>query len=68
MAEDRNCELSDLSAEDLQAIHPMFEDDVTDVWSFDASAEKRDTEGGTSRRSILQQIEKLKEYLACHDL
>jgi len=40
-----------------------FQDDVADVWDFDASAEKRDTEGGTSRRSVMQQAEKLKAYL-----
>ncbi len=36
---------------------------MTSVWDFDASAEKRDTEGGTSRRSVLEQAEKLKNYL-----
>ena len=68
LAEDKDCQLSDLTAGDLQAIHPLFEEDVTEVWDYDASAEKRDTEGGTSRRSVLQQSEKLKEYLAKHKL
>jgi argininosuccinate lyase len=63
MAEDRSCELSDLTPDDLRTIHPLFGDDVADVWDFDASAEKRDTEGGTSRRSVMQQAEKLKAYL-----
>ena len=64
MAEDRSCQLSDLSPDDLRTIHPLFEDDVSEVWDFDASAERRDTEGGSSRRSVLEQAEKLKRYLA----
>ncbi len=39
------------------------QDDVTSVWDFDASAEKRDTEGGTSRRSVLEQAEKLHRHM-----
>ncbi len=68
MAEDKECELSDLTADDLRTIHPLFEDDVAEIWDFDASAEKRDTEGGTSRRSVLEQAKKLKDYLHAHDL
>ena len=34
------------------------------VWSFERSAESRDTEGGTSKRSVLEQCAKLKKYLA----
>ena len=68
MAEDKECELSDLTADDLRTIHPFFEDDVVEVWDFDASAEKRDTEGGTSRRSVLEQAEKLKNYLEASGL
>lgn len=33
------------------------------LWSFDRSAESRDTEGGTSKRSVLEQVAKLKKYL-----
>lgn len=31
MAEDKGCELSDLSVADLQSIHPLFADDVVEV-------------------------------------
>ena len=33
------------------------------VWDYRRSAEMRDTEGGASKRSVLQQAEKLKSYL-----
>lgn len=63
MAEDRGCAMSDLSPSDLRTIHPLFEDDVSEVWSFERSAEQRDTEGGASKRSVLEQVEKMREYL-----
>lgn len=62
MAEDRKCSLSDLTPDDLRTIHPLFGDDVAEVWDFAASAEKRDTEGGASKRSVLEQCEKLRSF------
>lgn len=121
LAEDRGCELSELSVADLQSIHPLFADDVVEVgagrrrgrgccgaaawarrkqlagpsraaaagaggaratlppnrmnrarvlpagpqvWDFNRSAEMRDTEGGASKRSVLEQAAKLRAYLA----
>jgi argininosuccinate lyase len=34
------------------------------VWDFNRSAEMRDTEGGASKRSVLEQVQKLRTYLA----
>ena len=36
---------------------------ICQVWDYRRSAEMRDTEGGASKRSVLQQAEKLKSYL-----
>ena len=36
---------------------------LAQVWDYDRSAEMRDTEGGASKRSVLEQAEKLKRYL-----
>ena len=33
------------------------------VWDYNRSAEMRDTEGGASKRSVMEQAEKLKRYL-----
>lgn len=63
MAEDRNVSLSDLTPDDLRTIHPLFDDDVADVWDFARSAEMRNTEGGASKRSVLEQIEKIRAHL-----
>ena len=64
LAEDRGCELSALTVADLQGIHPLFAEDVVEVWDFNRSAEMRDTEGGASKRSVLEQVQKLRAYLA----
>ena len=60
----RVCALADLTPADLRTLHPLFGDDVAAVWDFGASADSRDTEGGASKRSVLEQGEKLKAYLA----
>jgi argininosuccinate lyase len=34
------------------------------VWDYERSADMRDTEGGASKRSVLEQVAKLRTYLA----
>ena len=64
MAEDRGCELDALSLADLRTLHPNFADDVLDdAWDFERSVELRDTEGGTSRRAVLEQVTKMRAWL-----
>lgn len=38
------------------------------VWDFNRSAEMRDTEGGASKRSVLEQVDKMNAYLASQKL
>ena len=64
LAEARGVSLDHLGVADLQALHPAFGDDVRTVWDFDTSVERRDAEGGTSRRAILAQIAQLRVWLA----
>jgi len=63
-AEAAGVPLSALGLPALQALHPAFEADVSALWSFERSAESRDTEGGTSARSVQEQVAKLRAYLA----
>ena len=62
-AEDKGCSLSELTVADLQAIDARFGEDVVEVFDFDRSAEMRDTEGGTSKRSVYEQVQKMRAYL-----
>jgi len=66
LAEDKGCTLFDLTVDDLAGINPLFTEDVTSVWDYNRSAEMRDTEGGASQRSVLQQAQKLRDYLATY--
>ena len=37
LAEDKGCQLSDLTTQDLQGINKLFSDDVQEVWDFNRS-------------------------------
>jgi len=64
MAELQGIPLSDLELADLQKLHGAFEVDVVDVWSFERSVERRSVDGGSSRRAVLAQIDRLRTWLA----
>ena len=63
MAEVQGVALPDLPLEDLQTLHKAFAEDVAEVWSFEASVDRRDVAGGTSRRSVQEQIDRLRAWL-----
>ncbi len=48
--------------------HPRNSVVHAQVWDYNRSAEMRDTEGGASKRSVLEQAEKLKRYLGAEGL
>ncbi|KAJ3339994.1 argininosuccinate lyase [Gonapodya sp. JEL0774] len=64
MAEEKKTSIDKLSLEDLKTLHPKFENDVSDVWSFEKSVDSRNAIGGTSRKTVLEQLDALKTYLA----
>ena len=45
----------------LTAFHLRFH---SQVWDYARSADSRDTEGGASKRSLLEQVAKMRAYLA----
>ena len=49
-----------LEVDDLRTLHAAFAEDVADVWSIEASVERRDVAGGTSRRAVEAQIAALR--------
>lgn len=64
MAEERGVSMCQLSVQDLKTLHPLFEEDVMQVWDFEKSVEQRCSLGGTSRKTVLLQIQQIKEKLA----
>lgn len=66
LAEDKGIPLDHLTVADLQTLHPDFSDDVQELWSYEHSAESRDSAGGSSKRRVLEQIAKVR--VKCHSL
>ena len=60
-AEDKKCNISELTLDEFKSFHKSFDEDVKEVWSFEKSVESRSTIGGTAKSSILKQIEVLKK-------
>lgn len=60
LAEDKGVPLDALTVADLRSLHNGFGDDVAKLWSYEHSAESRDSAGGTSRRRVLEQIAKIR--------
>ena len=64
MSEERKCQLSDLTLEDLKTLSPAFEEDVVKVWLMEESVERRNATGGTSRRAVEEQCDRLEQLIA----
>ncbi len=62
-AEEAGVSLSALEVTAFREEHPAFGDDVGNVFDWTRSADSRDSEGGTSRRSVLAQIERTRAAL-----
>lgn len=63
LAEKKQCSMADLSLEDFKGLNPTFAEDVTQVFDFEASIEKRDAIGGTSKRMVQRQVDFLRKAL-----
>lgn len=63
LAEEKHVRLSELSCQDLQTLHAKFEPDVVDIWNFEASVERKNVPGGTSRESVQTQITWLRNWI-----
>jgi len=64
LAESRKCQLNELTLEDFKSLSPTFSDDVHAVFEFEASVERRQSIGGTSRRMVERQISVLRNVLS----
>lgn len=55
--------MNELSLEDYSKLNSKFEEDVFDVFSFEASVERRNAIGGTSKEMIDRQVGILRNIL-----
>ncbi len=57
LAEESGRSLDSLTLEDMKTLHPKFEPDISDIWSYAHSAESRNSIGGTSKQRCLEQVD-----------
>jgi len=57
LAEEQKISIDALTLEQLKQIDSRFEDDVTKVWDYEVSVERKSSIGGTGKASVLKQIE-----------
>jgi argininosuccinate lyase len=63
LAETTGRPLSELTLAELKSLSSLFESDVTEVFDFESSVEKRDAIGGTSRRMVERQVQVIRDTL-----
>ncbi|RKO93895.1 argininosuccinate lyase C-terminal-domain-containing protein, partial [Blyttiomyces helicus] len=63
LAEERGVEMSSLTLADFQKLHPLFGEDVAEIWDFEKSIDRRSALGGTSRKTVEVQLTHLKTWL-----
>jgi argininosuccinate lyase len=64
LAESRKCQLNELTVEDFKSLSEKFSDDIHGVFDFEASVERRESIGGTSRKMVERQISVLRNALS----
>ena len=62
-AEEKGCDLSELSLEDMQAVHPAMTAAVFEVLTVEASASSRTSYGATSPVRVAEQVAQWKQRL-----
>ncbi|KAI0797719.1 argininosuccinate lyase [Abortiporus biennis] len=63
LAESRKCQLNELTFQDYQGLSDKFSEDIHDIFNFEASVERRESIGGTSRKMVERQISVLRSAL-----
>lgn len=61
LAEKQGVPIDQLTFEQLKRIDRRFEKDVQECFDYNRAVEMKDAEGGTSKRSVLEQVRLLKE-------
>ncbi|BEI85828.1 hypothetical protein CcaverHIS002_0601150 [Cutaneotrichosporon cavernicola] len=63
LAEQKGCQISDLSMDEWRELSDKFTDDVMDVFNFENSVEKRNAIGGPARVMIQRQVDVLRKRI-----
>ena len=60
LAEKAGVRMDKLTFEQLQEVDERFEEDVMQCWDNERAVEMKNAKGGTSRKAVMEQIERLK--------
>ena len=63
LAEKERKPMDKLSLQQLRSVDERFEEDVMKAFNYESSVETRTVKGGTSRKSVLEQIEVIQKML-----
>ncbi|KAJ7940746.1 putative argininosuccinate lyase [Mycena leptocephala] len=64
LAESRKCQLNELTLADFKSLHENFSEDIHSIFDFEASVERRESIGGTSKKMVERQVSVLREVLS----
>ena len=62
LGEETNTSVDKLTLEQLQSIDKRFDDDVMNVWNYNESVERKSSLGGTSKRTVIRQIQECLDF------
>ncbi|PHH78279.1 hypothetical protein CDD82_3135 [Ophiocordyceps australis] len=62
-SEETGTPLDKLSYEEFKSIDQRFEPDIANIFDYEASVERRTARGGTSKSSVMEQIQVLRDML-----
>jgi len=62
LGEETNTSIDKLTLEQLQSIDERFENDVMKVWNYNESVERKSSLGGTSKRTVIRQIQECLDF------
>jgi argininosuccinate lyase len=63
LAETQKCQISDLSLTQWKELSPHFTEDVSKVFNFENSVEKRNAIGGPARSMIQRQVDEARKRI-----
>jgi argininosuccinate lyase len=64
LSEQTGTPMNELTYEQLKSVDARFKEDISEVFDYEKSVEMRTAKGGTSKATVLEQIEVLKKILA----
>ena len=62
LGEENNTSIDKLTLEQLQSVDQRFGEDVMEVWNYNQSVERKTSLGGTSKRTVIRQVQECLDF------